>query len=57
MDTIVLTGKKELDIYINPQRQNILRLYANSRRTHDRKADRRPNRHLRFLRRTTISAC
>ena len=26
MDTIVLTGKKELDIYVNPQRQNILRL-------------------------------
>ena len=25
MDTIVLTGKKELDIYMNPQRQNILR--------------------------------
>jgi DNA-binding transcriptional regulator GbsR (MarR family) len=26
METIVLTGKKELDIYVNPQRQNILRL-------------------------------
>lgn len=26
METIVLTGKKELDIYMNPQRQNILRL-------------------------------
>ena len=25
METIVLTGKKELDIYMNPQRQNILR--------------------------------
>ena len=25
MDTIVLTGKKELDIYVNPQRQNLLR--------------------------------
>ena len=25
MQTIVLTGKKELDIYMNPQRQNILR--------------------------------
>lgn len=25
MDTIILTGKKELDIYMNPQRQNILR--------------------------------
>ena len=25
MDTIVLTGKKELDIFMNPQRQNILR--------------------------------
>ena len=25
MEPIVLTGKKELDIYINPQRQNILR--------------------------------
>jgi DNA-binding transcriptional ArsR family regulator len=25
MDPIVLTGKKELDIYVNPQRQNILR--------------------------------
>lgn len=25
MDTIVLSGKKELDIYINPQRQNLLR--------------------------------
>lgn len=25
MDTIVLSGKKELDIYINPQRQKILR--------------------------------
>ena len=25
MDTIVLKGKKELDIYINPQRQNLLR--------------------------------
>jgi predicted ArsR family transcriptional regulator len=25
METIVLTGKKELDIYVNPQRQNILR--------------------------------
>jgi DNA-binding transcriptional ArsR family regulator len=25
MDTIVLTGKKELDIYINPQRQRLLR--------------------------------
>ena len=25
MDTIVLTGKKELDILINPQRQNLLR--------------------------------
>jgi len=26
MNTIVLTGKKDLDIYINPQRQRILRL-------------------------------
>lgn len=26
MEYIVLTGKKELDIYMNPQRQNILRL-------------------------------
>ena len=26
MQTIVLTGKKELDIYINPQRQRLLRL-------------------------------
>jgi DNA-binding transcriptional regulator GbsR (MarR family) len=25
MEPIVLTGKKELDIYVNPQRQNILR--------------------------------
>lgn len=25
VDTIVLSGKKELDIYINPQRQNLLR--------------------------------
>ncbi len=25
MDTIVLSGKKELDIYINPQRQRLLR--------------------------------
>lgn len=25
MDTIVLSGKKELDIYVNPQRQNLLR--------------------------------
>ncbi len=25
MDTIVLSGKKELDIYINPQRQKLLR--------------------------------
>jgi DNA-binding transcriptional regulator GbsR (MarR family) len=25
METIVLSGKKELDIYMNPQRQNILR--------------------------------
>ncbi len=25
MDTIVLSGKRELDIYINPQRQNLLR--------------------------------
>jgi DNA-binding transcriptional ArsR family regulator len=25
MDTIELTGKKELDIYVNPQRQNLLR--------------------------------
>lgn len=25
METIVLSGKKELDIYINPQRQNLLR--------------------------------
>lgn len=25
METIVLTGKKELDIYMNPQRQNLLR--------------------------------
>ena len=25
MDTILLSGKKELDIYINPQRQNLLR--------------------------------
>ena len=26
METIVLSGKRELDIYVNPQRQNILRL-------------------------------
>ncbi|MEA4914597.1 MAG: ArsR family transcriptional regulator [Christensenella sp.] len=26
MEPILLTGKKELDIYVNPQRQNILRL-------------------------------
>ena len=25
MDTIVLTGKRELDIYVNPQRQRLLR--------------------------------
>jgi len=25
MDTLLLTGKKELDIYVNPQRQNLLR--------------------------------
>jgi len=25
MDTIVLSGKKELDVYVNPQRQNLLR--------------------------------
>ena len=25
METIELSGKKELDIYINPQRQNLLR--------------------------------
>ncbi|NLI54776.1 MAG: helix-turn-helix domain-containing protein [Clostridiales bacterium] len=25
MDTIVLSGKRELDIYVNPQRQNLLR--------------------------------
>lgn len=25
MDTIFLSGKKELDIYVNPQRQNLLR--------------------------------
>ncbi|HML69269.1 MAG TPA: helix-turn-helix domain-containing protein [Clostridia bacterium] len=25
MDTIILSGKKELDIYMNPQRQNLLR--------------------------------
>ncbi len=25
MEPIILTGKKELDIYVNPQRQNILR--------------------------------
>ena len=25
MEPIILSGKKELDIYVNPQRQNILR--------------------------------
>ena len=49
MESIALQTKQELDVFVNPQRQNIMRCMRIAGEAHDAQTDLRPNRHLAVL--------